>query len=100
MLTGEREHIKSLTKSGDGWLERMNSRQLQILMKINGDVCQETIRVEQQAGVYKLEKIYPEKFYDRYELYRFLRRKRRIPKDKRAEQQIKELKQIRKEILK
>jgi hypothetical protein len=99
MLVGEREHIKSLVKSGgDGWLERMSSREIETLMKIHSDVTQETITVEERPGVGKLKKVYPEKYFDRFILYKFLRSKRRIPKDKRAEQQIREIQKIRKEI--
>jgi hypothetical protein len=80
MSPAEIERVKKMVKT-DNWVERMTTPDLTILAKLNPDLCE--IEEEYEPGRKRVTLI-PEARH-KYKLYRLLRSKRRVPKDKNAE---------------
>lgn len=79
--------VKQMMKSEPDWLQKMTSPQLNILAKINPDICETT---EEYEPGRKRTIVKPE-FRNRYTLYAALRKKHRCPRDRAADAIIKNL---------
>ena len=83
-ITRVREMLK--TKN---WVEMMTGKQVEILAKINPDLCE--AQEEYEPG--RKRTIVKPEFRNRYTLYAALRKKRRCPRDKAADAIIKRTKE-------
>ena len=87
-MTGEIARVKKMLKS-DNWVEKMTSPELLILAKINPDICE--AHEETEHG--RTRTIVKREFLNRYVLYAALRKKHRCPKNKHAEEILKQTKE-------
>ena len=81
--------VRTMMKKDDNWLEKMTSPQLEILAKINPDICEVT--EEYEPG--RTRTLVQSKYRNRYILYAALRKKRRCPKNQHGESVLKTMKE-------
>ena len=81
--------VKQMMKSDADWLQKMTSPQLNILAKINPDICEVT--EEYEPG--RTRTLVKPEFRNRYVLYSALRKKRRCPKNQHGEAMLKTMKE-------
>ena len=80
------ERVMKMIKEPN-WVERMTSIQLTILAKLNPDICE--AQEEYEPG--RIRTIVKPEYRNRYSLYAALRKKRRCPRDKAADELVKTL---------
>ena len=82
------ERVKAMLKT-DTWVERMTTPELTILAKLNPDLTE--IKEEWTPGRFRT--IIKPECRHRYKLYQLLRSKKRVPKNRHAEEILRQTKE-------
>jgi hypothetical protein len=83
--------LKLMFKSDEHWLEKLKHDELEFLARMHPDLTETEITVAQTGRGIEKKKILRDECKNRYELYRLLRSKRRVPKNAHAEAMLKKM---------
>ena len=88
MLDAPKEKVKHLMESKN-WTELIGTGECQRLMKENRDILEREIQVIDPQGYLIVRKVFPRWVLNKYHLYQFLRKHKRVPRCQHGESVLK-----------